>query len=196
MRYADGHKEAVRAGILVEAARALRRDGLSGVSIPALMKAAGLTHGGFYAHFASRDELVAEAVMVAAHETGASVLSKDVGDLDATLARYLSMEHVEHPEHGCVLASLGTEGRHQRGKVRRAFGEAARGFLRLLEEKMHDGEGKTRKARDSRESAADRLHDDTMLRAAQMIGAVVLARLVDDPKLASRILAVARDTTH
>src|SRR5262245_188353 len=58
MRYPEGHKEAVRASIVESAARVLRRDGLDGVSIPALMKEAGLTHGGFYGYFKNRDELV------------------------------------------------------------------------------------------------------------------------------------------
>jgi TetR/AcrR family transcriptional repressor of nem operon len=109
MRYPDGHKGAVRANILELAARALRRDGLSAVSIPALMKAAGLTHGGFYGYFESRDELVAQSVMLAAQQTGARVLSEEAGDLDGMLAGYLSEAHVNHPEFGCVVAALGTE---------------------------------------------------------------------------------------
>ncbi len=70
MRYPDGHKEEVRASIVASAARTLRKKGLAGLSIPALMKEAGLTHGGFYLHFHNRDELVAEAVMAAAEGTG------------------------------------------------------------------------------------------------------------------------------
>lgn len=180
MRYPEGHKEAVRASIVESASRALRRDGLAGVSVPALMKAAGLTHGGFYAHFENRDELVAEAVMAAANETGASVLAEDVGGLDVTLARYLSKRHVENPEGGCVLAALGTEGRQKSGPVKTAFAEAARGFIRLLDKKV------------SKKSRPGHPSDDALVLAAQLIGAVVLARLVDDESLVDRILDAAR----
>lgn len=178
MRYPEGHKAQVRAGIVQKAARALRREGLSGVSIPALMKKAGLTHGGFYSHFASRDELVAEAVRASADETGAAVLSKEAGDLQDTLAAYLSMDHVQHPERGCVLAALGTEGRRQSAPVRRAFAYAARGFIELIAQKVPPG-------------APD---DEALRLSAQLVGAVVLARLVDDPDLAARVLEAAGRT--
>lgn len=181
MRYPDGHKEAVRASIVANAARALRRGGLSGVSIPALMKKAGLTHGGFYVHFKNRDELVAAAVLAAAEETGANLLSTEAGDLANALATYLSKEHVAHPEHGCVVAALGGEGRRQPAAVRRAFALAARGFIRLVSEQLRASSGG--KGGES---------DDALALASRMIGAVVLARLVDDEHLADRILAAAR----
>src|SRR5688572_5057142 len=68
MRYPAGHNDAIRAKIIETASRVLRREGLDAVSIPKLMKAAGLTHGGFYVHFEDRDELVAEAVAHAAND--------------------------------------------------------------------------------------------------------------------------------
>ena len=182
MRYPAGHKESVRASILASAAGALRRDGIAGVSIPALMKEAGLTHGGFYVHFASRDELVAAAIGVAAEETRERVLSDKVGDLYATLDAYLCSEHVSHPELGCVLAALGGEGRRQPASVRHAFSLAARGFVRLLEHKLHP------------KSPAGRVGDDALRLAAQMVGAVVLARLFDDPALSQRVLDAAKRT--
>lgn len=181
MRYPEGHKEAIRAKIVEQASRLLRRDGLDGVSIPALMKEVGLTHGGFYAHFASRDELVAEAVTAAAEATGAAVLSSDRGaGTAAVLEAYLSEEHVARPEIGCVLAALGTEGHRQPAAVRRAFARAARGFLRLVQERLH------------RKSPPGHLSDDALSLAATMVGAVVLARLVDDDALAARILSAAK----
>ena len=180
MRYPEGHKEEMRAKIVAHAARALRRDGLSGVSIPALMKSAGLTHGGFYAHFDNRDELVAEAIVTAAEATGARVLSEEAGDLDATLRAYLSPEHVAHPEAGCVLSALGTDGRRQAAPVRRAFAYAAKGFVGFID----------RKVRGRRHGSGP--SDEALLLSAQMIGAVILARLFDDPALATRMLEVAR----
>ena len=180
MRYPDGHKEEVRASIVANAARALRRDGLAAVSIPALMKKAGLTHGGFYVHFENRDQLVAEAVLAAAEATGRSVLSEEAGDLEATLRRYLSKEHVGHPEEGCVLAALGTEGRSHPGPVREAFAKAARGFLDFIDPKVRKKGARTTPA------------DETLALASQMVGAIVLARLVDDEELSARILAAVR----
>lgn len=182
MRYPDGHKEAVRERIVQAASRALRRYGLEGVSIPALMKPAGLTHGGFYTYFKNRDELVAEAILSAAAETADGTFSEEL-PLRETVDRYLSKGHLEHPEEGCVLAALGTDGVRQPPLVRGAFAEVARGFLRLTERKVHP-RGRT-----------DRLSDEALVRAATMVGAVVLGRLVSDAALSERILAAARTTT-
>lgn len=180
MRYPDGHKAGVRAAIVEKAAKALRKSGLAGVSVADLMKKAGLTHGGFYVHFKNRDELVAAAVLAGAQQTADRVLSKEVGDLRATLHAYLAPEHVAHPELGCVLAGLGSEGRHQSATVRRAFAQVTRGFLRLIEDKL------------PQPSAAGELSDAALALSSRMVGAIVLARLVDDESLSSRILAAAR----
>jgi TetR/AcrR family transcriptional regulator, transcriptional repressor for nem operon len=179
MRYPEGHKQAVRKRIVNAASGALRRDGLSGASIPALMKSAGLTHGGFYAHFRNRDELVAEAVLAAAADTARGAFG-DVLPLEETLRRYVSRAHAEHPERGCVVAAIGTDGSRQAPRVRRAFAEVARGLLSLVERKLHPA----RSARTPSEGA--------LRLTATIVGAVVLARLVDDPRLGDRILRAAR----
>lgn len=181
MRYPAGHKEAVRTAIVAHASPALRRDGIHGVSIPALMKRVGLTHGGFYAHFADRDELVAEAITTAAEATGKNVLSAEAGDLQSTLERYLSRDHVEHPEHGCVVAALGGEGHRQSTPVRKAFARASRGLIAYVDAKL----------RGSPKPSA-RPTDEGLELAAKMVGAIVLARLVDDDALATRLLSAAR----
>jgi TetR/AcrR family transcriptional repressor of nem operon len=178
MRYPDGHKEQVRAQIVRTAARALKEHGLEGISIPALMKKAGLTHGGFYVHFKDRDDLVAAAVQHAAEETGERVFGPEVKDLEATLQRYLSMAHVEHPAEGCVVAALGPDGARQGKKVRRSFARAAEGLIRLVGQKL-----------DPRQKAEAPPTEQALALTAQMVGAVILARLVDDPALAKRILA-------
>lgn len=179
MRYPESHKEEVRARIVEGASRALRKSGIGGVSIPALMKKAGLTHGGFYNHFDGRDDLVAAAIRDAAQRTSAGTFG-DERDLASVVEAYLSPAHVAHPEGGCVLAALGTEALHQPAPVRRAFAETARGFLRLLERKR------------SPRSARSEPSDETLAIGAQLIGAVVLARLVGDPRQGARILAAAR----
>jgi TetR/AcrR family transcriptional repressor of nem operon len=179
MRYPEGHKEAVRERIVGAASEALRRDGLASVSIPALMKSAGLTHGGFYAHFENRNALVAAAVLAAGAETARSVFAEAL-PLEETLKRYVSRVHAEHPERGCVVAALGTDGCRQAPRVRRAFAEVARGLLRLVERKLHP----------SRSSGTP--SEDALRLTATMVGAVVLSRLVNDPDLANRILHAAR----
>jgi TetR/AcrR family transcriptional repressor of nem operon len=176
MRYAEGHKDAVRAGIVEAASRALRRDGVDAVSIPKLMKLVGLTHGGFYVHFKDRDDLVAAAV---AHSASESAFTEDSSAQEA-FGKYLSKEHVGHPEFGCVVASLGFEGTRQRGRVRRAFADAARGLLRRVEGKLHSKGGQ------------EAISNEALEKASQIVGAVVLARLVQDEALAERLLATAK----
>lgn len=180
MRYSAEHKADVHERIVTEAARALRERGLDGVSVPALMQRVGLTHGGFYNHFEDREALVAKAVAHAAAETGAAVFEAHDGDREAVLAAYLSPEHVAGPGGGCVLAALGGEAAHSDSpRVRRAFAAAARGFLTYVQRLVA--------------TVARRTPDeDALVVAAQMIGAVVLARLVDDPALAARILKATR----
>ncbi|MFZ5890567.1 MAG: TetR/AcrR family transcriptional regulator [Myxococcota bacterium] len=195
MRYPEGHKEAVRASIVAKAARALRKHGLEGVSIPAIMKQVGLTHGGFYSHFKNRDELVAAAIVAAGDETTASVFEEGG---DQALNRYLSIEHVKHPEVGCIVAALGTEARYQGVVVRRAFASVARGLVLQIQKALSAKRGGCESDDESRQKALfaktgnSELSDEALLRAAQMVGAVVLARVMDDSGLADRVLKVAR----
>ena len=178
MRYSKEHKDSVRSRIVEAASRALRKSGLDGIGIPALMKRAGLTHGGFYAHFENRDALVAEAVRFAAEETGKAVFDASP-TLDDALAAYLSSNHVAHPDHGCIVAALGAEGPRQPAKVRKAFGFAARGLIDLVQRKLAP-------------SKTTRPTDEALEVTARMVGALVLARLMEDRTLAHRLLTVAR----
>lgn len=180
MRYPTEHKAEVRTRIVAAAAHALRAEGLNGVSVPALMRRAGLTHGGFYNHFADRDALVAEAVARAAAQTAEDVFEANADDPRAAIATYLSPEHLAMRSEGCVLAALGGEAAHVNStRVRRAFAIAARGFLGHVQRLRLPG-------------SRTRLDDAALVTASQMIGAVVLARLVDDATLAERILAATR----
>ncbi len=183
MRYPDGHREAVKERIVQEASRALRRHGLDGISIPALMKQVGLTHGGFYTHFKNRDALVAEAVRAAAKQTRQGVFAEGLPQ-PAVLERYLSKAHADHPEAGCVLAALGADGARQPLSVRKAFAEVARGFIELSQ------------STSGSQDAAASPSDASLVRAATMIGGVILARLVRDQALAERILAACRKAAH
>jgi TetR/AcrR family transcriptional regulator, transcriptional repressor for nem operon len=176
MRYPDGYKESVSARIVEAAARALRQDGIDAVSIPKLMKLAGRTHGAFYGHFRDRDELIAKAVTHAASESLLAGNKPTAEMFDA----YLSKAHSLHPEHGCVIAALGTEGARQKGSVRRVFAEIGRGFLRHVERRLHP------------DAEKGSLSDEALATASRLVGAIVLARLVHDEALAERILAAAK----
>ena len=190
MRYAVGHKQAVRERILQAAAAELRCKGLSGIGIPALMQRAGLTHGAFYAHFPSRDTLVAEAIRTAAAASAAGPLA-DAHSLEECLAAYLAPEHLSHPERGCVIAALGGEGARQPAPVRAAFAEAVRGLLASIERKLHPRPAPPAPPpAPSDEAPSGAPPSDEALRlVSAMVGAVLLARLVDDPALAQRLLA-------
>lgn len=177
MRYPSSHREEMRAKIVRAAAAALRREGFDGISIPALMSRVGLTHGGFYNYFRDRDALVAEAISAAGNATAAGAFAKGLS-LEETLRRYLSTGHIEHPEDGCVVAALGSDGRRQSPVVRGAFATVAKGLLRLVDQKLG--------------AASDAAPTDAALKlTATMVGAVILGRLVDDEALAKRILRAA-----
>jgi TetR/AcrR family transcriptional repressor of nem operon len=114
MRYSVHHKEHSRARILNAAAKQFRAQGGETVRVTDVMKAAGLTHGGFYKHFADKDQLLREAVETALEEI--AVHLKEVARglsrpeaLRKVIATYLSEEHMLHPDLGCALAALGTE---------------------------------------------------------------------------------------
>src|SRR5436190_23567257 len=107
-------KEASHERIVAAAARAIRRSGYDGMGVADIMKEAGLTHGAFYAHFASREAMLAEAAGKACAESAAATadllarVSPDAA-LASMLSAYLSKEHVRHAEVGCPLAALGSE---------------------------------------------------------------------------------------
>src|SRR5690242_7158389 len=114
MRYPPEHKAATHRKILKDAARRLRAEGLTGAAVSTVMKDAGLTHGGFYKHFASKDDLVIASVREAFREIAgflASVAEKSQPEAawKAIVRTYLSAEHCDHPGHGCPVAALASE---------------------------------------------------------------------------------------
>src|SRR3954471_10244003 len=126
MRRLTGTKKAeTHERILRTAAAAIRRHGYDGVSVADIMKEAGLTHGGFYAHFESREAMLAEALERAGAESletlsGSVEAAPSREALEALVASYLSERHLASPEAGCTLAALGSETRRQSPAVRRA----------------------------------------------------------------------------
>jgi AcrR family transcriptional regulator len=182
-RPAPSRKEATHERIVETAARAIRRSGYGGAGVAEIMKKAGLTHGGFYAHFESREGMLAEAadragadaLAVLARVAAAAPPNKA---LEAMLRAYLSKEHVEGVETGCPIAALGSEMPRQAPKVRRAATRRIKEMIDLV-------------ARQSLDWGQPGAHERALLTVAMALGALVLARAVDEPKLADALREAA-----
>ena len=168
-----------RERILDAAAQLFRERGFEGIGVADLMKEAGLTHGGFYGHFSSKDDLIAQA---SARELTRSLAHwSKVGDraaddrLSAIAAAYLTSRHRDNPGAGCVLAALGPDVSRQGPAVRRAVTDYVRSVCDLLAKLVP---GKSKAAR--RQKAISTY--------ATLVGAMVLARAVDDRALSQEIL--------
>src|SRR5262245_8353761 len=178
-------KAETRERIVRAAARALRKHGYEGLGVAEVMKDAGLTHGGFYAHFPSRDALLVEAAERAGAES-IETLSRAVraarpgGELAALVDAYLSDQHVEGPERGCAIAAAGSEVPRQSPEVRRATTHRIKELIGLVERQM-PGWGKAG------------THEKAMAILASLVGALVLARAVDEPRFSKAIRKAARE---
>jgi TetR/AcrR family transcriptional repressor of nem operon len=135
-----GKRELTHDRILDAASRAIRRAGHTGASVAEVMKEAGLTHGGFYAHFDSRDAMVASAIAYAGTRSGQNLRQsmevlqkKGRTPLRSLVESYLSPAHMAAIETGCVVAALGSEIPRQPDAVRQAASERVRALIRLVE---------------------------------------------------------------
>jgi len=168
-----------RERILDTAAKLFREKGFDGIGVADLMGAAGLTHGGFYGHFASKDDLVAQACArtfarsVEAWGRSAGQEARSV--LAAITTSYLSVKHRDHPGSGCLLAALGTDVSRQGPSVRRVVTEGLLGLIGLLTRVVP-----------GRSAAAKR--ERALATMASLVGALVLARAVDNKTLSEEIL--------
>jgi len=176
-------KEATHECIVEAAARAIRRSGYDGTSVADIMKEAGLTHGGFYAHFPSREAMLAEAADRAGAEavatsTHVAATAPPEQALQWLLRAYLSKEHLKSPEMGCPVAALGSEMPRQAPEVRRAATRRIKEMIDVV-------------ARQSSDWGQPGAHEHALVTAATMVGALVLARAVDDPKLSDALLKAA-----
>lgn len=173
-----------RERILDVASTLFREKGFDGIGIADIMKAAGMTHGGFYRHFASKDDLIDQASQKAlAH--GASYWERTMGDDENTnaaltrlLQMYLSEAHRDASGRGCGIAALGADAARQNGAVRKTF---AHGMELLVDKLTGLLPGRTRAVRRRKALAS----------FSQMMGALVLSRAVDDPTLSREILSAA-----
>jgi AcrR family transcriptional regulator len=180
-------KDQTRERILRAAARAIRKHGYEGLGVADVMKEAGLTHGGFYAHFPSRDALLAQAAEQASVESTenlsrALARAKPGEELMALVDTYLADLHVQAAEQGlgCALAAAGSEVPRQHEEVRRAVGRRIKEFVGLVERQL-PGWGK---------SGA---HEKAMAFVPCMVGTLMLARAVDDPQFSRAMRKAARE---
>ena len=168
-----------RERIVEIASRLFRERGFDGIGVADLMKSAGLTHGGFYGHFDSKEDLMAQACARALEGSLSKwrerIEANPDNPLAALAALYLSGAHRDQPGTGCALAALGAEAARHEPPVRHALTDGLRAFIDLLGGVLP---GRSKAAR--REKA--------LATFAGMVGAVVLARAVDDPALGEEIL--------
>lgn len=178
-------KEASHDRIVSAAARAIRRSGYGGTGVADIMKEAGLTHGAFYSHFESREAMLAEAADRAGAES-LDAVAKAVARvppekaLEAMLSAYLSSDHVANAELGCPLAALGSEMPRQAPEVRRAATRRIKEMIDLV-------------ARQSPDWGQPGAHEKALATVATMVGALMLARAVDEPALSDALRQAALD---
>jgi TetR/AcrR family transcriptional repressor of nem operon len=167
-----------RERILQAASRLIRERGISGAGVDALTEAAGMTHGSLYSQFGSKERLVEEALGYALIASGKNTAG--AATLERYISGYLSPEHRDQPGQGCPLAALVCEVPRQSEGVRKTFTAGIRGMLAHLTGKM-----------DAR--LKQRQRDEQALAAlASLIGALVLARAVNDPDLSDAILRATK----
>jgi TetR/AcrR family transcriptional regulator, transcriptional repressor for nem operon len=185
MRYEPDHKKQTRDRIVRNAARKLRAEGLKGPGVAGVMKASGLTVGGFYKHFRSKDELLADAIAQAFSDSNEKIRSslKNVppGDRWKEIVRlYLSAEHCDHPEGGCPVAALAPENAREKLTVRKRVAVLMRARMESWVDFMP---GVT---------ATERERNFWVIFSA-MAGAVSLARLLTEPADRQKVLTSMRD---
>ncbi|CCD85520.1 putative transcriptional regulator, TetR family [Bradyrhizobium sp. ORS 285] len=185
MRYSPEHKAETHARIVRKASVRLREKGAHGVGVADLMKEAGLTHGGFYAHFESRDALVVEAFGYAIDrsvERWRKLLDElpPQKRLAAIVDGYLSTEHRDDPGHGCAVPALGAEIARESAKTRKAFAAKLEELIDLFADYIADVPRKT-------------AHKRASAMLATLMGTIVMARITGSGELSEEILNSGRE---
>lgn len=178
MRYAHDHKAQTHERILHEASARFRRDGIGATGLQPLMKALGLTHGGFYAHFKSKDDLVEKALRCAADEANehsSKAFAEDNG-LAAFIEMYLSETHRNAPEKGCPIPTMSSE-LGQRGEASAITDELIESRLASLQSSLSGPDADAQ----------------SVVMLSTLVGALMLSRSTQDPALSQRILHTTRD---
>jgi TetR/AcrR family transcriptional repressor of nem operon len=184
MRKSRQEAAETRRRIVEVAAAEFRRNGIASTSLADVMAAAGLTHGGFYKHFASKEDLVAEACLQALHDNVdhvSQVIDKKKGKpaLKAAAEDYLSTDHRDGVGAGCLFAALGGELAKSGDETRGAATEGLKQMLALLAAKDDSGDARAAEA-------------NAIAMWSTMVGALTLSRMVSDPALSKKILKEAQ----
>jgi TetR/AcrR family transcriptional regulator, transcriptional repressor for nem operon len=185
MRYSKEHKQETHDRIVRKASVRLREKGAHGIGVADLMKEAGLTHGGFYAHFDSRDALVIEAFNYAMERSNASwrklaeqtPAEKRFG---AIVESYLTTIHRDDPGHGCAVPTLGPEMARESPKTRKAFAARIDEMIEMIADQLPEVPRKT-----ARKQAIATL--------ATMMGTMVLSRIAGSGEFSDEVLGAGRE---
>ena len=185
MRYSKEHKQETHARIVKKASVRLREKGAHGIGVADLMKEAGLTHGGFYAHFDSREALVIEAfahAMDRSTERWRKVAEQTPPEkrLATIVESYLTPLHRDDPGHGCAVPTLGAEIARESPKTRKAFAAKLEQMIDMMADQVPDVPRKT-----ARKQA--------MAAVATMMGTLVLSRIAGNGEFSDEILASGRE---
>lgn len=181
MRVSRAQAEANRDTVVSVASRLFREHGFDGVGLKTLMEGAGLTHGGFYKQFESKDDLAAQAsrrAMEGATRRWSAAAASGDDALQAVIDLYLSADHKHEVGDGCPLVALGSDAARQSETIRKPFEDGIKAHLQVIEELLPEGEasGQSEKA---------------MATLSLMVGAVLMSRIVTDEALSDRLLAAA-----
>ena len=181
MRKSREETAETRARIIRKASKEFNEHGIAGTGLADVMKSAGLTHGGFYKHFQSKDELVAEAFEEALEKSFRAMEDvADEGAIAAVINEYLSRVHRDDFDNACPLPALGAELWRAGGKTRQKASQGVLRFVSIVEKHL---QGMSAKERSSRAHAI----------VAALVGSMMLSRIVTDPKLSDRLLRDTRD---
>jgi TetR/AcrR family transcriptional repressor of nem operon len=185
MRYRPEHKADIHRKIVKDASRRVRTEGITGAAVSAVMRDAGLTHGGFYKHFGSKDELLMESLSEAFQEIAdrlahAAEQASPEAAWKAIVETYLTLEYCDRVESGCPLPALAPElARADEAMKPRVFEELKKYRSRMLP--FMPGQGITDKER------------AFFAIFSTMVGAIEIARMLPEPAMREKVLASARD---
>jgi len=171
-----------KARILSAAAKMVRERGVEATSIADVMEAAGMTNGGFYRHFESKDAMIASAIHAAFDEIADRFdqrlrQSGSAAAVEAYVDEYLSERHIEHPGHGCPVAAVGTDAARLRGVFAEEFIEGAERLIQRLS------------GRSGGDALPSTVRAKALRRLAMLVGAVVIARAIGRSPLREEIIA-------
>lgn len=181
MRVSRAQAKANRENVINVASKLFREHGFNGIGLSNLMKGAGLTQGGFYKQFSSKDDLIVKASASALENSNnrwANLIAGSSDPLRELLSFYLSAAHLQERAEGCVIASLAPDAARHSPELRQTFQSGIEGHLELLDGLVSAGAGE-----DARERS--------MVTLSTMVGALVMARAVDDEEMSNQFLTAA-----